>query len=82
MDLDAIINAAADDADLFLTGVASMTEARPVIRDYLKENFPDLAPADVSRVIAGLFALLEDEGFFESGARHDAWADGVGGLEE
>lgn len=81
MDLDAIITAAADDADQFLAGVTTMTEARPAIREYLKENFPDLSPADVPRVVAGLFALLEDEGFFEIEAGGDSWADGVGGSE-
>lgn len=82
MDLDAIISAAADDADQFLAGAASMAEARPAIRDYLQENFPDLGPADVHRVVAGLFALLDDEGFFAISTGGDTWADGVGGFEE
>jgi len=77
MDLDAIISAAADEADEFLTGVSTMTEARPMIRDYLKSRHPKLGPVDVQRVTAGLLAILEEEGFFEaSSGPGDSWADG------
>jgi len=75
MNLDAIINAAADEADDFLAGVRSMAEARPAIRDYLKENFPDLGPAESQRVTAGLLAILEEEGFFAAGGEEGSWAD-------
>jgi hypothetical protein len=75
MDLEAIISTAADQADEFLAGVTSMTEARPAIRDYLKENHPKLGPLDVQRVTAGLLAILEEEGFFEVGAASDSWDD-------
>jgi hypothetical protein len=78
MDLEAIINAAADDADGFLAGVGSMTEARPAIRDYLKENYPKLGPVEVQRVTAGLLALLDDEGFFEAAGGGDAWSEETG----
>jgi hypothetical protein len=54
-----------------------MTEARPMIRDYLKSRHPKLGPLDVQRVIAGLLSILEEEGFFEAGTRPgDSWADG------
>jgi hypothetical protein len=80
MSVQDIIDAAADDADEFLAGVSSMTEARPVIREYLKTNHPPLAPADEARVIAGLLAILEEEGFFESAAGDDGMDDpGSGG---
>lgn len=80
MSVQDIINAAADDADSFLSGVSSMTEARPAIRDYLKAHHPQLAPADEARVIAGLLAVLEEEGFFEAAAGDDSMEDtGSGG---
>jgi len=80
MSVQEIINAAADDADDFLAGVSSMTEARPAIRDYLKARHPSLAPPDEARVIAGLLALLEEEGFFASAAGDDGTEDtGSGG---
>lgn len=77
MDLDAIINAAANEADELLTGVTTMTEARPMLRDYLKSHHPKLGPIDAQRVLAGVLAILDEEGFFEAGnARGDSWADG------
>lgn len=79
MNLQAIIDAAADDADDFLSGVTSMTEARPAIRDYLEQNHPDLAAADVQRVIAGVLAILDDEGFFGITGGTDSWAEESGG---
>jgi len=83
MDLDAIISTAADEADDFLNGVTTMTEARPVIRDYLKTRQPRLGPLEVQRVTAGLLAILEEEGFFEAGnARGDSWADGDAATAE
>jgi len=79
MNVQEIINTAADDADDFLAGVSSMTEARPAIRDYLKANHPTIAPADEARVIAGLLAILEEEGFFEAAAGPEELDDAVSG---
>jgi hypothetical protein len=75
MDLNAIISAIADQADELLAGVASMTEARPAIREHLKDKHPKLGAVDVQRVTAGVLAILEDEGFFEVGAAKDSWDD-------
>jgi len=80
MSVQDIINAAADDADELLVGVSTMTEARPAIRDYLKARHPTLVPTDEARVIAGVLAILEEEGFFESSAGSAALDDaGPGG---
>ncbi|MBE2216067.1 MAG: hypothetical protein IAE82_19495 [Opitutaceae bacterium] len=80
MSVQDIIHAAADDADDYLAGISSMTEARPAIREYLKSNHPALAPADEARVIAGVLAILEEEGFFEAAAGDAALEDtGSGG---
>ena len=81
MNLEAIINAAADDADEFLAGTRSMTEARPAIRDYLKENHPNLSPMEAQQVTAGLLAILEEEGFFQGEVSEDSWDDATGRSE-
>jgi hypothetical protein len=81
MNLQDIINAAADDADEFLRGVRTMTEARPAIREYLAANHPKLSPGDSARVIAGLLAVLEEEGFFEAKTDGDMWSEESGGTE-
>ena len=75
MDLNAIISAVADQADELLAGVATMTEAWPAIREYLKGKHPKLGVLDVQRVTAGVLAILEEEGFFEVGATNDSWDD-------
>ena len=76
MDLEAIISTAADEADEFLAGFATMTEARPAIRDYLKARHPGLGPLDAQRVTAGVLAILDEEGFFEAGTSRDSWTGG------
>jgi hypothetical protein len=79
MNVQDIINAAADDADDFLAGVSSMTEARPAIREYLKAHNHKLTPTDEARVIAGLLAILEEEGFFEAAAGAEEMDDAISG---
>lgn len=82
MNLQAIIDAAANDADDYLAGVTSMTEARPAIRDFLDEHYPDLQPVDVPRVVAGVLAILDDEGFFGTTGAKDAWAGEDDGADD
>ncbi len=77
MNIDAIINATASDADSFLAGISGMTEARVAIREYLQARHPELAPEEATRATAGILAILEEEGFFE-GAPGAADSDDVG----
>lgn len=79
MNVQEIIHATADDADAFLAGVSSMTEARPAIRDYLKSNHPALAQVDEARVIAGVLAILDEEGFFEGAGSGETMDDAITG---
>ena len=72
MNLQAIINAAADEADGFLNGITTAGEAKPLIAEWLTENQPGLTAPDRQRVVQGLLALLEREGFFEAHAGGDA----------
>ena len=75
MDLDAIINSAADVADDFLSDASSMTEARGMIRAYLTEHHTGVKKPDTERVIAGVLPILDEEGFFESSGKRDEWSD-------
>ena len=68
MKLQAIISAAADEADGFLGGVTSPAEARPLIVEWLTDNQPGLTAPDRQKVVQDLLALLEREGFFETKA--------------
>lgn len=80
MNVQDIIHAAADDADDFLAGISSMTEARAAIREYLQSQYPGLAAPDQARAVAGVLAILEEEGFFQGSRREDAYEDaGAGG---
>ena len=80
MNVQDIINAAADDADDFLAGISSMTEARPAIREYLQSNYPGLPAPDQERIVAGVLAILEEEEFFQAAGRNEAFGDaGAGG---
>ena len=69
MKLQAIISAAADEADGFLGGVTSPAEARPLILEWLTDNQPGLTAPDRQKVVQDLLAVLEREGFFELAGR-------------
>jgi hypothetical protein len=73
MDLKAIINAVADEADDFLVGISSKSEARTAILAYLSDNYPDLNPGDSARVTSGLLSILDNEGFFDARGPRDVW---------
>jgi hypothetical protein len=76
MELEAIINAVADEADDFLAGITTKAEARTVILSYLGDHYPDLAPGACARVASGLLAILDREGFFDTRGPRDAWSEG------
>lgn len=76
MNLQAIIAAAADEADEFLSGVNNAAEARPAIQEWLADNHPELAADDRQKVLQGLVALLDREGFFDADSRGgNGWGD-------
>jgi hypothetical protein len=75
MDLKAIINTVADEADDFLAGISSKPEARTAILTYLSDRYPDLSPGDSARVTSGLLSLLDNEGFFDARGPRDAWSE-------
>ncbi len=79
--VQAVINAAADEADTLLQGAANPAEAKPLILDWLAANHPALPKAERLQVVAGVLTLLEREGFFTCQAGGDDW-DGPGEAAE
>jgi hypothetical protein len=75
MNLQAIATAAADQADDFLQGVNSPTEAKPVILEWLADQYPQLPPADRPKVVQALLAILDREDFFAVAGSKDSWAE-------
>ena len=69
MTLEQIINEAADEADSVLAGIRSAKDARPVIQEWLSEHHGELSQADRQKVAAGVFSLLQREGFFDVSER-------------
>jgi len=69
MNLKAIIDGIADQADDFLEGVASLEQARAAISEMVTIQDLKLSPADRTTVVEGVMAVLKEEGFFERGSR-------------
>ena len=74
MDLHAIIDEVADEADDFLAGASNRSEARAGIAELLNADYPGLSPTDRVKVTEGVMAILEHEDFFASVSPSDAWA--------
>lgn len=70
MDLHAIIDKVADEADDFLAGASNRSEARAGIAELLNADYPQLSAADKAKVTEGVMHILEDEDFF-TGVRSD-----------
>ena len=70
-----VVNAAADEADLLLEGVGTVAEAKPMLLDWLADNHPELPKAERTQVVQAVIALLLREGFFESGVQQESMAD-------
>lgn len=73
--VQAVINAAADEADSLLEGIATPTEAKPLLAEWLADHHPDLPPPERQQVVAEVIAVLEREGFFAVGAGGDSLSD-------
>ncbi|HTX65203.1 MAG TPA: hypothetical protein VMD31_05500 [Opitutaceae bacterium] len=67
MDLRPFIDEIAGQADDFLDGAANRAEARAGIAEQVNANHPELSPADRRKVVDGVMAILETEGFFAAG---------------
>lgn len=69
MDLSSIIDEIASQADDFLASAANRKEARAGIDELVNTNYSRLSPVDRKKVVEGVMAILEQEGFFETGGR-------------
>src|SRR5881398_1167375 len=65
MDLSAIIDHIAGQADEFLDGFTGRADARAGISEYITLYYVHLSHEDRAKVIDGVAAVLEKEGFFE-----------------
>jgi len=72
MNLSAIINDIADQADDFLDGVTTRADAKAAISEQLTIKYPTLAGPERTKVIDGVLAVLNEEGFFELGSSSDS----------
>ena len=65
MNQKALVSEICDQADIFLSGVTVLKEARAGIAEWLTIHHPALAPDEKKTVIAQSMSILESEGFFE-----------------
>ena len=78
--VQAVIKAAADEADSLLEGIANPAEAKPALMEWLADNHSALTKPERLQVVAGVLSLLAREGFFEGAAGGDDWdVPGEGG---
>ena len=76
MEIEAIINEAADEADDFLSGMDSVAEARAMIKEHLQDHHPELEADEIDEVTSGVLSVLREEGSFDHGAGvGDTWDD-------
>lgn len=65
VDLQRIIDDIADQADEFLATASNRAQARAGIEELLTAEHSALAAGERAQVVAGVMAILENEGFFE-----------------
>ncbi|HLP02546.1 MAG TPA: hypothetical protein VK163_11030 [Opitutaceae bacterium] len=63
--VQAVINAAADEADNLLEGVLKPADARPLLLEWLGGKYPGLTQSERDAVVAEVLSVLEREEFFE-----------------
>lgn len=67
MNLDSIIDEIASQADDFLAEASNRKEARAGVAELVNADYPEPGAADRTAVIERVMAILDREGFFESG---------------
>ncbi len=71
MSLKPVIDDIANQADSFLDGVTTRSDARAAISEQLTIKYRTLSGIERSKVIDGVFAILDAEGFFTFGVGAD-----------
>lgn len=64
MNLSAIIQEIASQADDFLAGASNREQGRAGISELITADYPQLNPGDRKKVTDAVMAILEDEDFF------------------
>ncbi|MFT3781178.1 MAG: hypothetical protein QM790_04115 [Nibricoccus sp.] len=82
MNLNSVINDIADQADDFLEGVTDKKDARAAISEQLSIKYPGLNGIERGKVVDGVLAILDGEGFFELGSASGSEDDEAEGGEE
>jgi hypothetical protein len=62
--VQAVINAAADEADGLLEGIVKPADARPLLLEWLAAHHPEIPQDEQDEIISRVLALLCAEGFF------------------
>ena len=65
MNPDELIDRIADRADELLAGASNRAQARAGVEEQVTLEQPGLPPAERHRVVEGVMAILDREGFFE-----------------
>ncbi len=73
--VQSIINAAADEADSLLDGIASPADAKPILLEWLSDNFPQLPEDQRHSAVHGVVSILKREGFFDGSNQGPNWSD-------
>lgn len=75
MNLKTLIDETANRADEILDGCTNPSEARLILFELLTTERPAIPPPDRQKVADQVTAILNNEGFFDSGSGSPAWAD-------
>ncbi len=75
MQLSALIDEIANQADEFLDGVAGRKQGRAGIEEFITMEHPGLDPAVRKQIVDGVMAVLESEDFFGTEFVGDPFAD-------
>jgi hypothetical protein len=84
MDLDAITNEVADQADEILSGISDRKDARTTLSEHIQANHSEMPPDDRLIVVRGIMAILDKEDFFgtDSTRTESVWGEGSDDVNE
>ena len=73
--VQSMINAVADEADVLLQDVSTVTEAKPLLLEWLADHHPELPMDGRMQVVQSVIAILKDEEFFTTAGGPESPAD-------
>ena len=75
MELRAIMDELANDADEYFGACSTPRECREAVAELLANRHPGLSEKDRTQVIAGVLEILAEEDFFSGGAGSGVWTE-------